>query len=217
MNNIILRPFYKGLQLQAAQTIFADSHVHHIGKLNFDNKIGSMDLGLINTFKIFSLPVTILNQDFGVSELYEKFQPISQVNAKIDLILSLCNLSSMSYDERFTLIKQMQQNAPKALFIEYENPERNLAYPMFYSLIAGKYLSFFKEKIGNALQKTLGNNQDLYTQNTNNKIKYFKEYFTNGALEGFIYDIPSQTGINPKMIARKNLYMGGIGLFYCEW
>ena len=199
--NVFLKPFHKNLQLQIAQTIFADNRAHHIGKLNFDNEVSSMDFGLINTCKNFSLPVSILNQDFKVLRRSEEFQSVSQLYSEIDVLISCFNLSTLAYEERYDFIKEMQKQAPKALFIEYENPERNAAYPMFYSFIAGEYLPMSKKN----------------AKTPDNHIKHLKEYLKEGALEGFIYDIPKQTGINPKKIKRDHLYVGAIGLYYCEW
>lgn len=217
MLNIFLRPFYQDLQLKIGQTIFADNRVRHMGKLNFAPKECTFDLGLINTCKNFSLAVTIFDQDFNVIRLCDNFQSFSQTNTKVDGLICFLNLSHISYEERYNLVKQMQKHAPKALFIDYENSERNIAYPMYYSLILGEYISLYVQKIRAQINKKIKRDQEKNTQKADKQIEYFNQYIKNGALEGFIYDIPAQTGIIPKIIKQKHLYFGGIGLFYCEW
>ncbi len=217
MSNVFLRPFYKNLQMEIAQTIFADNRVHHVGKLSFCNEICSMDLGLIETCKNFSLPVSILNQCFEVSKYCDELQAISSVYSDMDVLISFFNLSSMNYKERYNLVRQMQANAPKALFIEYENPERNIAYPMYYTFILGEYLTYYGQKMYATLENKWTNKTPVHAQNSPCQHEYINSYLSGGGLEGFIYDIPSQTGKTPKEIKRSHLYMGGIGLYYCEW
>lgn len=216
MNNLFLRPFYKNLQLQIAQTIFADNRVYHIGYLSLTDTTCSMGLGLISMCKNFSLPVSVFNQNIEVSQHCKESQSNVQTYSKPDILISFLNLSSMNHEERYKLIRKMQEHAPKALFVDFENPERNIAYPMYYSLIWGEYISFYGQKSYEALSKRFKKG-DKYIQKKNAPIEHLKGYLDNGALEGFIYDIPNQTGVKPKIIKQKHLYVGGIGLFYCEW
>ena len=216
MSNFFLKPLYKNIQLKTAQTIFADNRAHHIGKLSLGSDECSNDFKLINTYKNFSLPVTILNKSFEISRKCEEFQSISHIYSKMDVLVSFFNLSSMDYDERYDFVKQMQKQAPKALFIEYENPERNITCPVFYGLIAGEYVTSFTHKMYTKW-KQLKNKEQLHLQDSSDNTNNLKNYLKNGALEGFIHDIPNKTGQTPTIIKREHLYAGGIGLLYCEW
>lgn len=212
--NVFLKPFQKKLQLEIAQTIFADNRVHHIGKLNCHNEVTPQDLGLIEVFKNFSLPVTILNQCFEISKNCE--ESLAKIYTDMDALLSFCNLSKMSMDERIKYIKQMQVHAPKALFIDYELPERNINYPMYYTFLLGEHLNLWKQCVSSKIMKKKVKNTSQLAS-PSKQATYFKEYLQHGALEAFIYDLPTILENSPKLLKRSHLCGGGLGLFYCEW
>lgn len=214
--NPVLLPFFKNLPLEIAQTIFADNRVYHIGKLNCHNAITQQDLSLIEVCKNFSLPVTILNQCFEISKACEEESAIGKLHTDMDALISILNLSHMSVEERITYVKQMQVHAPKALFIDYELPERNLNYPMYFSLMLGEHFDLLRQDIALKL-KRVQNEQKSQLATPKKQRENFKNYMLQGALEAFIFDLPHLLGKTPKCLKRSHLCMGGLGLFYCEW
>lgn len=120
-----------------------------------------------------------------------------------DIVLSLFNLHLLSKDEQIHYIRKMHKLAPKALFLEYENPERNLAYLGYFSFIFSQYITCFCN--------------DLFSANKNS-LHCFHEYLKNGAVEGIIYELPQilpDTSI--KILSRKHFGLGSIGMAWLEW
>lgn len=214
--NPVLLPFFKNLPLEIAQTIFADNRVYHIGKLNCHNDITQQDLSLIEVFKNFSLPVSILNQCFEISKACEEESAIGKLYTDMDALISILNLSHMSVEERITYVRQMQVHAPKALFIDYELPERNLYYPMYFALMLGERFDLLRQSVAVKLKRRPDEHKSQLASPKKQK-ENFKNYINHGALEAFIYDLPQILGKTPKCIKRSHLCMGGLGLFYCEW
>ena len=98
----------------------------------------------------------------------------------------------------------MKQIAKKVLFLEYENPERNIAYLGYLPILLGQYATFYYEKY------KLGKKETPFA--------HMKDYFSKGALEGVLYDLPKIFPHNTiKLLERKNLGIGGIGFAYIEW
>lgn len=214
--NPFLLPFNKKLHLEIAQTIFADNRVYHIGKLNCHNEVATQDLELIEICKNFSLPVTILNQCFEISKDCEEMKDISRIYTNMDALISFLNLSHMSMDERIKFIKQMQIHAPKALFIDYELPERNISYPMYYTFMLGERIDYLKLVTYTYFNRKKEADKSQIVHSTKHGAN-FKNYLNHGALEGLIYELPNILGKTPRCIKRSHLCFGGIGLFYCEW
>lgn len=153
--------------------------------------------------KRYSLPFVIFNKEFQI---------ITQENSEndclgnchaFDIVLSLFNLHSFSKEEQSNFIKKMQQLAPQAIFLEYENPERNLAYLGYFSFILSQYCLYFFEK--------------MFTHKKNSLV-HFQEYLQHGALEGILYEMPKfLPKCTLKIIERKHFGLGGIGMAYMEW
>lgn len=153
--------------------------------------------------KRYSLPFVIFNKEFQIiTQEKSKNDCLGDCQA-FDIVLSLFNLHSHSKEEQSNFIKKMQQLAPQAIFLEYENPERNLAYLGYFSFILSQYCVCFLEK--------------MFTHKKNSFVR-FQEYLHNGALEGILYEMPK---ILPKnsltILERKHFGLGGIGMAYMEW
>lgn len=207
MRNIALSFSYKQLYFKLAQFIFSDNRIHSIAaienlKKEDDEKSNICDFAKI--CKNFSLPVTMLDRDFQILSQGESISCFSQNLKEYDLVVSLFNLHNYSEEQRIKFIREMKQIAKKALFLEYENPERNLAYLGYLPILFGQYATFYYEKY------KLGKKETPFAQ--------MKNYFSKGALEGVLYDLPTILPNNTiTLLERKNLGLGGIGFAYVEW
>lgn len=120
-----------------------------------------------------------------------------------DIAISLFKLHTLSKNSQIQYIQKMREIAPKALFLEYENPERNLAYLGYFSFIISQYAVCHLEK--------------LFT-NKRKSVQYFQEYLKNGAVEGIIYELPQNLPDSSiKILSRHHYGLGAIGMAYLEW
>lgn len=153
--------------------------------------------------KKYSLPILTFNKEFQVLSFEQKENNFSVNSEPIDVILSLFNLHSLSQKEQMDFIQKMQTIAPRAIFLEYENPERNLAYAGYFSFIAWQYMLCFIKKI---------------FFSTNTAYSRFHAYLQNGAVEGVLYALPQILPEHSiKMLSRKHYGFGAIGMAYLEW
>ncbi len=125
-----------------------------------------------------------------------------------DAVLCLFKLSHKDKEGQKKIVLQIQKLAPKAIFIDYELVERNMGYPLYFTLISVEYLKL--------LLKVSSSSSSLKNKDKNKRIA-FKEYLRNGALEGFIYNLHRELKCPPTKIIRKSLAVGGLGLFFCKW
>ncbi len=125
-----------------------------------------------------------------------------------DVVLCLFKLSHKDKEGQKRIVLQMQNLAPKAIFVDYELVERNMGYPLYFTLIFIEYLKL--------LLKVSSSSNSLKNKYKNKRI-VFQEYLKNGALEGFIYDLHIELKSPPTKIIRKSLAVGGLGLFFCKW
>lgn len=122
---------------------------------------------------------------------------------KFDVVLSFFNLHAMSKEEQIQFIQKMHELAPKTLFLEYENPERNLAYLSYFSFILSQYAVCFFDK--------------LLTANKNS-LHFMHEYLKNGAVEGVLYALPQiLQSKSITMLERRHFGLGAVGMAYLEW
>lgn len=206
MKNFVLSLSYKQLYFKLAQFIFSDNRIHSIAAIENiikeDNSNKACDFAKI--CKNFSLPVTMLDKNFQILNQGENVTCFSQNLKEYDLVVSLFNLHNYNEEERIKFIREMKQIAKKALFLEYENPERNIAYLGYLPILLGQYTTFCYEKY------KLGKKETPFAQ--------MKNYFSQGALEGVLFDLPKILPHNTiNILDRKNLGIGGIGLAYIEW
>ncbi len=135
--------------------------------------------------------------------LIKNFKSLRRVN-EYDVVVSLFNLHTQNREEQVHFIRQMRQSASKAIFLEYENPERNIAYLGYLPVILGQYISLYYENRKKSVQ--------------NSQLQNMKSYLKRGALEGILYELPTilpESSIT--VLQRKSFGIGGIGMAYLEW
>lgn len=206
MRNIVLRPFYKDLYFRVAQYIFSENRIHAVAAVEnvYKNEEGREACDFAKVCKNFSLPVTVLDRQFQILSQGETVPCFSLNYKEYDAAVSLFNLHSMDREEQILFIRQMKQSAPKAIFLEYENPERNMAYLGYLPVILGEYATVLYEKRVNGKK--------------NASFAKTKKYLENGALEGILHDLPQiLPNTSPTVVMRKNLGIGGIGMACVEW
>lgn len=206
MRNITVQPFYKELYFKVAQFIFSDNRIHSIVAIENTYKDENSEdaCDFAKACKNFSLPATILDKNFQILSQGETVPCFSLSNNDYDVVVSLFNLHALNDDEQICFIKQMRQAAPKAIFLEYENPERNMAYLGFLPVVAGQFLTYIYEAAVNGKKGQAFANM--------------KKYLANGGLEGILYELPKiLPDGNIAVLNRKNLGFGGIGMAYVEW
>jgi hypothetical protein len=153
--------------------------------------------------KKYSLPILTFNKEFQILSDEQKGKNFSVNSESIDVILSLFNLHSLSQNDQIDFIRKMQTIAPRAIFLEYENPERNLAYAGYFSFILWQYCLCIVE--------------DLFLS-PKNSFSCFHAYLQNGAVEGVLYALPQILPAHSiKMLSRKHFGFGAIGMAYLEW
>ena len=162
--------------------------------------------------KKYSLPILTFNKEFQILSDEQKLPshiqlhytlPKDKRHGSIDVILSLFNLHSLSQNDQIDFIRKMQTIAPRAIFLEYENPERNLAYAGYFSFILWQYCLCIVE--------------DLFLS-PKNSFSCFHAYLQNGAVEGVLYALPQILPAHSiKMLSRKHFGFGAIGMAYLEW
>lgn len=206
MRNILLQPFYKELYFKVAQFIFSENKIHSIVAIEntYKEEENQDACDFAKACKNFSLPATILDKEFQILSQGETVPCFSLNNNDYDVVVSLFNLHTLNTDDQIHFIKQMRQTAPKAIFLEYENPERNMAYLGFLPIISGQYLTYLYESAVNGKKGQVFANM--------------KKYLAGGALEGILYELPQILPHgNITVLNRKNLGIGGIGMAYVEW
>ncbi len=133
------------------------------------------------------------------SPSFEKLLP-----RKYEVFLSYFTLSNLLPDEKSEFLNNIQKIAPKTIFVDYEIAERNYSYPSYYGFTLSQYASIYYDNL-----------YDKKRRQDNSKM--FTNYLERGAIEGFFFDLEKEEGIAPKIIHRRTLGCGGIGLCYCEW
>lgn len=206
MRNIVLRPFYKDLYFKVAQYIFSENRIHAIAAIEnvYKNEGGRETCDFAKVCKNFSLPATILDKNFHILSQGETVPCFSLNYKEYDAVVSLFNLHSMDREEQMRFIRQMKQSAPKAIFLEYEIPERNMAYLGYFPVILGEYVTSLYEK-------KMNGKKNASFANT-------RKYMENGALEGILHSLPQiLPNTSPTVLMRQNLGIGGIGMACVEW
>lgn len=171
----------------------------------FQNNININKIQIVNlemACQKYALPCVTFNQVLQV--MTSNFENTGYESSdKFDVVLSFFNLHTMSKEEQIQCIQKMHKLAPKALFLEYENPERNLAYLGYFPFMFTQYAVCFLDT--------------LFTANKNSLL-YLQEYLNNGAVEGIIYALPQiLQGTSIRMLARRHLGLGAVGMAYLEW
>ena len=151
MRNVILQPFYRELYFKVAQFIFSDNRIHSIAAieniLKEEENADACDFA--KACKNFSLPATIVDKEFQILSQGETVSCFSLNTNDYDVVVSLFNLHTLTKEEQKRFIRQMRETAPKAIFLEYENPERNMAYLGFLPVAAGQYLTLAYDRLFN--------------------------------------------------------------------
>lgn len=149
-----------------------------------------------------TLPCVTFNQELQIiSSNFDNTGVESSDN--FDVVLSFFNLHAMAKEEQMQFIQKMHELAPKALFLEYENPERNLAYLGYFSFILSQYAVCFLET--------------LFAANKNS-LPCMQKYLKNGAVEGIVYALPQiLQGKSITMLERRHFGFGAVGMAYLEW
>lgn len=125
-----------------------------------------------------------------------------------DLVISLMQLNQMDSKELY--MRTMQNFAPQALFIDYINPERNIAYPAYFICRAGKCLAHYIHIFWNIFSRT----QLAFSW------KAYKRFMSNNGLEKVLYDLQTQKlyyGLSFHVQKRQTLCGGAIGLVLLKW
>lgn len=205
MQNFILNPFLQKIYFKIAQFAFSENRIHHIVAIEniAKSKAKETSCGFALACKNFSLPATVVDKDFQVITQGENVPCFSLNMTDYDLAVSLFNLHDKSREEQIVFLKHMKQSAKKAVFLEYENPERNMAYLGYVPILFGLYSTAFWGR---------------FTNKKDNSFTHIKKYLAGGALEGILHDLPL---IFPnhtvKILKRQNWGIGGIGFAYVEW
>lgn len=153
--------------------------------------------------KKYSLPILTYNNEFQLLSDEQKEKNFSANSEQIEVILSLFNLHSLTHNEQIDFIQKMQTIAPRALFLEYETPERNLAYAGYFSFILWQYCLCIVENL---------------FLSPKNSFSCFHAFLQNGAVEGVLYALPQILPARSiKMLSRKHFGFGAIGMAYLEW
>lgn len=208
MQNLLLQAYCLKLYAAIAKSLAGKKQPCRLAVI--ENCINNQKLQLVSfsrAGKKHSLPFVIFNKEFQIiAQENMKNNSVLDCNGfenTFDVVLSLFNLHSFSKEEQSNFIQKIRQLAPKAIFLDYENPERNLAYAGYWIFSGSQYLTCFLEKIFAAQKKSLS---------------CFYEYCKNGALEGILYEMPAffpERSVN--ILARKHYGFGGIGMAYLEW
>lgn len=151
----------------------------------------------------YSLPVLTLNKEFQIITEEQEKKSFFTNSEPVDIVISLFNLHLLSQKEQIDFIQKMQKIASRAVFLEYENPERNLAYAGYFSFIAWQYFLCIAEKL---------------FCSKNNSFSCFHEYLKSGAVEGILYALPQiLPNHSVKILSRRHFGLGAIGMAYLEW
>lgn len=204
MQNLFLQAYCVQLYETIAKFLYAEEKNCRLAVIeNCHNTEKLQVVNFIRAGKKYSLPFVVFNKEFQIiTKENMKNDCLADSNA-FDVVLSLFNLHSLSKEAQINFIQKLQKSAPRAIFLDYENPERNLAYLGYFSFIFSQYLTCFLEKTFTA-QK--------------NSLSIFQEYCKNGALEGVLYEIPAYLpDCSVKILERKHFGCGGIGMAYLEW
>ncbi len=206
MRNFVLHSFFYKLYFKIAQTIYSDHRINSV--VAIENILKSDENDNICDFAVacknFSLPTTILDKEFQIVTQGETVPCFSLTVNEYDIVVSLFNLHTQNREEQIHFIRQMRQSASKAIFLEYENPERNIAYLGYLPVILGQYISLYYENRKKSVQ--------------NSQLENMKSYLKRGALEGILYELPAilpESSIT--VLQRKSFGIGGIGMAYLEW
>lgn len=149
-----------------------------------------------------SLPCVTFNKELQIITSNFKNADSASFDT-FDVAVSLFNLHSIAKNEQIKFIQKMHELAPKALFLEFENPERNLAYLGYFSFIFSQYTVCLLEKL---------------FANKKHSVHVFQEYLKNGAVEGILFELPQILPDNSiKMLERWHFGLGSIGMAYLEW
>lgn len=202
MQNFLLQAYCIQLYDSIAKFLGTQKNFCRIAVIeNCHNNKKLQPVNFIRAGKKYSLPFVVFNNEFQI--ITKNMANGCQSNDNFDVALSLFNLYSYSSEGQIKFIQKMQKLAPKAIFFDYENPERNLAYLGYFSFVLSQYAAFFLEKMFTAQKKSLFK---------------FHEYCKNGALEGILYQLPQ---ILPEhsvtILERKHFGCGGIGMAYLTW
>lgn len=208
MQSLLLQAYCLKLYDTMAKSFAAKKTYCHLAVI--ENCINNEKLQIVNfkrAGKRHSLPFVIFNKEFQIitkQNMGNNNVPgCSRLENTFDVVLSLFNLHSFSKEGQINFIQKMQHLAPKAIFLDYENPERNLAYAGYWAFSGSQYITCLLEKIFSA-QK--------------NSVSCFQEYCKNGALEGILHEMPMFSPERPvKILERKHYGFGGIGMAYLEW
>lgn len=205
MQNFVLTPFLQKIYFKIAQFVYSQNRIYNIAAIEniAKSEADETSFGFALACKNFSLPAAILDKDFQIIPQGENAPCFALNPTDYDLAVSLFNLHDKSREEQIIFLEQMRQTAKKAVFVEYENPERNIAYlgylPILFGLYCTAFFNSFKKK-------------------KNNSSAHIKKYLASGALEGILHELPL---IFPnhtvKVLKRQNWGIGGIGFAYVEW
>lgn len=203
MQNFLMQAYCIQLYDIIAKLLYSQKNFFQIAVIeNCHNNEKLQAVNFIKAGKKYSLPFVVFNNEFQV--ITKNMVNGCQIDDNtFDVVLSLFSLHSFSNAGQIRFIQKMQKLAPKAIFLDYENPERNLAYLGYFSFVLSQYAACFCEKMFTAQKKSLSN---------------FQEYCKNGALEGILYQLPQiLPEYSVKILDRKHFGCGGIGMAYIEW
>lgn len=203
MQNFLLQTYCIKLYDEIAKLLSQTKNQSRLAVL--ENNINTNKIQIVNfemACQKFSLPCVTFDKELHV--ITSNFENINLEGFdNFDVVLSLFNLHAISKEEQIQHIQKMHELAPKALFLEYENPERNLAYLGYFSFIFSQYFTCFLDKI--------------FTENKN-YLQHFQNYLKNGAVEAVLYELPQNLQANSiKMLGRWHFGLGSIGMAYVEW
>lgn len=204
MQNLLLQVYCISLYDTIAKLLAAEKENCRIAVI--ENCVNNEKLQTVNfkrAGKRHSLPFAVLNKEFQIVANINRENNCQPEYSAFDIVLSLFNLHSLSRDEQINFIQKMQKTAPRAILLDYENPERNLAYAGYWAFSGSQYMTCLLETIFSA-QK--------------NSLSCFHNYSQNGALEGILYEMPDfLPECSAKILERRHYGFGGIGMAYLEW
>lgn len=204
MQNFLLQAYCIHLYDSIAKFLAAQKRHSRIAVIeNCHNKKKLQPVNFIRAGKKYFLPFVVFNTEFQIIAKKNLENDCRIDNNTFDVVLSFFNLHSLSNERQIQFIQKIQRLAPKAIFLDYENPERNLAYLGYFSFVLSQYAACFLEK--------------MFTSQKNS-LSFFHEYCKNGALEGILYQLPHILPEHSvKILDRRHLGCGAIGMAYLTW
>lgn len=203
MQNFLLQIYCLSLYDEIAEFLSKEKESCKVALI--ENNININKIQIVNIEKAcqkYSLPCVTFNQELQI--ITSNFETVDFNSPdNFDVVLSLFNFHALSKNEQIRYIKKMREIAPRALFFEYENPERNLAYSGYFPFILNQYIVCFLEKV---------------LTGKKNSVQFLQEYLKNGAVEGIIYELPQLLpDCSIKILERRHYGSGGVGMAYIEW